>query len=52
MGCFGNSIIVFDSIICNIFYSIVERLSLIGACDCPSLICEMINGETFINDMR
>ena len=29
MGCFGNPIIVFGSILCNILYCIVELFSLI-----------------------
>lgn len=32
--------------------SVNKWLFYVGACDCPSLICEMINGETFINGMR
>ena len=29
MGCFGNPIVVFGSVLCNIIYSIVESFSLI-----------------------
>ena len=29
MGCFGNPIVVFDFVICNILYCIVESFSLI-----------------------
>ena len=32
MGCFGNPIVVFGSILCNILYCIVELFSLIHGC--------------------